>query len=67
MENKGYVKKSTFILTIVILVIIFAITITCIILHYKNMDMTVNIPTVATDANELDGNSNDLQGIMIQE
>lgn len=67
MENKGYVKKSTFILTIVILVIIFAITITCIILHYKNMDMTVNIPTVVTDANELDGNSNDLQDIMIQE
>jgi hypothetical protein len=67
MENKGYVKKSTFILTIVILVIIFAITITCIILHYKNMDMTVNIPTVVTDANELDGNLNDLQGIMIQE
>lgn len=67
MENKGYVKKSTFILTIVILVIIFAITITCIILHYKNMDMTVNIPTVVTDTNDLNGNSNDLQGIMIQE
>lgn len=67
MENKNYVKKSTFILTIVILLIIFAISVTCIVLHYKNMDMTINIPTVVQDANDLDSNSNELQGIIIQE
>lgn len=67
MENKNYVKKSTFILTIVILLIIFAISVTCIVLHYENMDMTINIPTVVQDANDLDSNSNELQGIIIQE
>ena len=57
MINLGYVKKTTFLITIIILVIVFITSLILVINYYKNKNITVNIPTVIDDgssANELD-------------
>lgn len=51
MINLGYVKKSTFILTITVLTILFVSSIIFVIHYYKNKNITVNIPTVVEDEN----------------
>lgn len=65
MKDIGFVKKSTFILTIIILLIVFAVSITSIIIYYENKDMKINIPTVVQDGNDVSNNSNDILGISI--
>lgn len=43
------VKKSTFIITICILLVIFAIVISLTINHYENQNVNVSIPTVVEE------------------
>lgn len=51
MKIDGYVKKSTFILTIISLIIIFAICIFAIISNYEKNNVQINIPTVVEEDN----------------
>ena len=51
MKIDGYVKKSTFILTIISLIIIFAICIFVIISNYEKNNVQINIPTVVEEDN----------------
>ncbi len=51
MKIDGYVKKSTFILTIISLIIIFAICIFFIISNYEKNNVQINIPTVVEEDN----------------
>ena len=63
METNKFVKKSTFILTVITLIFIFAISTFLIILYYKDKNIIVNIPTVVED----DISNNTLLNIMISE
>ena len=45
MESSKWMKKSTFFITIFILLIIFAISIISIIYYYENKNISANIPT----------------------
>lgn len=63
MENNRFIRKSTFIITIIALVIFFTFSIVLIILHYKDKNIVVNIPTVLED----DISSNALSNVIIFE
>lgn len=43
--NEKYVKLRTFIITIIVLVLIFLLSIFFIISYYKDRNITVNLPT----------------------
>lgn len=60
MENRDFVKKTTYVITIIILLVIFLISTICIVFYYENRNIKVNIPTV------VETNSDDnLSGISI--
>ncbi len=63
MINLGYVKKTTFLITIIILVIIFITSLILVINYYKNKNITVNIPTIIDDG----GSANELVNVSIVE
>ena len=49
MINLGYVKKSTFLISIAIMTILFIASLIFVINYYKDKNTTVNIPTVIED------------------
>lgn len=55
MKDTKFVKKSTFLLTITILLILSIISNIIIILYYKDKNITVNIPTVLEE--DIENNS----------
>ena len=55
LKDTKFVKKSTFLLTITILLILSIISNIIIILYYKDKNITVNIPTVLEE--DIENNS----------
>lgn len=55
---KGYVKISTYIITIVVLLIIFSVSTFFVISHYKKEQIKVNIPTLVEENTSSDSLSN---------
>lgn len=45
MGEIKFVKKSTFLITIILLLLLFAISIFAIIYYYENRNTSVNVPT----------------------
>lgn len=51
MENTYWIKKSTYISTIIILLLIFAITLFFVITYYEKRKVNVSVPTVVENIN----------------
>lgn len=51
MENTYWIKKSTYISTIIILLLIFAITLFFVITYYEKRKVNVSVPTVVENMN----------------
>lgn len=52
--HTGYIKISTFIITIIIFLILYAVSIFLVISHYEDKNVIVNIPTIVDDSNSSD-------------
>ena len=59
MDEYIYMKKSTLLIIIIIVILLFSASIYFIISYYekKCTDITVNIPTIVEDVNNIDDNN----------
>lgn len=51
--HAGYIKISTFIITIIIFLILYVVSIFLVVNFYENRNVTVNVPSIVTDNNTL--------------
>lgn len=51
--HAGYIKISTFIITIIIFLILYVVSIFLVVNFYENRNVIVNVPSIVTDDNAL--------------